>query len=86
GLKENSLICGGHCVTEIANSLGYLVDEEVAKCSEPIEYEKWTAKMLASELDEDVHTLLQTTRITPQLREPRRQRQEPSGLNSSWGD
>ncbi|GJX90267.1 putative ribonuclease H-like domain-containing protein [Tanacetum coccineum] len=37
GLKENSLICGGYYVTKIAQSLGYLVDEEVAKCSEPIE-------------------------------------------------
>ncbi|GJV16343.1 hypothetical protein Tco_1361666 [Tanacetum coccineum] len=47
GLKENSLICGGHYVTEIAKSWGYLLDEEVAKCSEPIECEKWTSKMLA---------------------------------------
>ncbi|GKF17778.1 hypothetical protein Tco_0062696, partial [Tanacetum coccineum] len=31
GLKENSLICRGHYVTKIAKSLGYLVDEEVAK-------------------------------------------------------
>nr|GEY11311.1 reverse transcriptase domain-containing protein [Tanacetum cinerariifolium] len=37
GLKENSLICVGHYVTKIAQSLRYLVDEEVAKCSEPIE-------------------------------------------------
>ncbi|GJY57972.1 hypothetical protein Tco_0457864 [Tanacetum coccineum] len=28
-LKENSLICGGHYVTNIAKSLGYLVNEEV---------------------------------------------------------
>ncbi|GJX03431.1 hypothetical protein Tco_0189347 [Tanacetum coccineum] len=32
GLKENSLICGGHYVTKIAHSLGYLNDEKVAKC------------------------------------------------------
>ncbi|GJT77810.1 hypothetical protein Tco_1044535 [Tanacetum coccineum] len=57
GLKENSLICGGHYVTEIAKSLGYFVDEEVAKCSEPIECEKWTSKMLVSELDEENCTL-----------------------------
>ncbi|GJY19385.1 putative reverse transcriptase domain-containing protein [Tanacetum coccineum] len=37
GLKENSLICGGHYVTKIAHSLGYLNKEEVAKCLEPIE-------------------------------------------------
>ncbi|GKD56256.1 hypothetical protein Tco_1289643 [Tanacetum coccineum] len=37
GLKENSLICVGHYVTKIASLLGYLMDEEVMKCSEPIE-------------------------------------------------
>ncbi|GJZ12913.1 hypothetical protein Tco_0548143 [Tanacetum coccineum] len=58
GLKENSLFCGGYYVTKIAQSLGYLMDEEVATCSEPIECEKWTTKMLASELDEDAHTFL----------------------------
>ncbi|GJV84398.1 hypothetical protein Tco_1524296 [Tanacetum coccineum] len=42
--------------------------------------------MLESELDEDIHTLLQTTGVAPQLRKARRQRQEPTGLNSSWGD
>nr|GFA27261.1 hypothetical protein [Tanacetum cinerariifolium] len=36
GLKENSLICGGY-VTKIAASLGYLNEDEVAKCSNPIE-------------------------------------------------
>nr|GFB83684.1 hypothetical protein [Tanacetum cinerariifolium] len=40
GLKENSLICGGYYVTKIAQLLGYLVDEEVAKYLEPIECEK----------------------------------------------
>ncbi|GKB27991.1 putative ribonuclease H-like domain-containing protein [Tanacetum coccineum] len=28
GLKENSLVCGGHYVTKIAHSLGYLNEEE----------------------------------------------------------
>ncbi|GJX85794.1 hypothetical protein Tco_0336568, partial [Tanacetum coccineum] len=63
GLKENSLICRGHYVTKIAQSLGCLMDEEVAKCLEPIDCEKWTTKMLAIELDEDFHTLLQTTQV-----------------------
>ncbi|GKB08104.1 hypothetical protein Tco_0836388 [Tanacetum coccineum] len=45
GLKENSLICGGYYVTKIAHSLWYLNEEEVAKCSEPIEYEIWTAEI-----------------------------------------
>ncbi|GJZ65839.1 hypothetical protein Tco_0622535 [Tanacetum coccineum] len=31
--NENSLIYGGHYVTKIAHSLGYLNEEEVAKCS-----------------------------------------------------
>ncbi|GKB73965.1 hypothetical protein Tco_0935377 [Tanacetum coccineum] len=86
GLKENSLICGGHYVTKIAQSLGCLVDKEVAKCSEPIDCEKWTTKMLTIELDEDFHTLFQTIQVAPQPRGARRQRQEPTGLNSSWGD
>ncbi|GJW72138.1 putative reverse transcriptase domain-containing protein [Tanacetum coccineum] len=58
GLKENSLIFGGHYVTKIAKSLGYLVNEELTKCSEPIECENWTEKMLASELNLDNYTFL----------------------------
>ncbi|GKA12212.1 hypothetical protein Tco_0691758 [Tanacetum coccineum] len=50
----------GHYVTKIAHSLWYLNEEEVAKCSEPIEYEIWTAEMLANELDEGIHSLIQT--------------------------
>ncbi|GKE45093.1 hypothetical protein Tco_1472377, partial [Tanacetum coccineum] len=65
---------------------GYLVNKEVGKCSEPIECEKWTTKMLASELDLDNHTLLGSTLLPPPPRVAREQRQEPSGLNSSWGD
>ncbi|GJR89105.1 hypothetical protein Tco_0213116 [Tanacetum coccineum] len=57
GLKENSLICGGHYVIKIAKSLGYLVNGEVEKCSKPIEFEKWTTKMLGNELDLDNQTL-----------------------------
>ncbi|GJT00094.1 ribonuclease H-like domain-containing protein [Tanacetum coccineum] len=86
GLKENSLICGGHYVTKIAHSLEYLNEEEVAKCSEPIEYETWTAKMLANELDEATHSLMQTEQVAPQAGQARRQRNEPRGLDSSWGD
>ncbi|GKB90640.1 ribonuclease H-like domain-containing protein, partial [Tanacetum coccineum] len=86
GLKENSLICGGHYVTKITKSLGYLADEEVAKCSESIECEKYTSKMLVSELDEENCTLLQSTQVPSLPRGARKQRHEPSGLNSSWGD
>ncbi|GJX29908.1 hypothetical protein Tco_0237987 [Tanacetum coccineum] len=82
GLKENSLICGGHYVTKIAHSLGYLNKEEVAKCSEPIEYETWTFKMLANELDEGTHTLMQTEQETPQPGQAIRERQELRGLDS----
>ncbi|GJU38910.1 hypothetical protein Tco_1191867 [Tanacetum coccineum] len=64
GLKENSLICGGHYVTKISKSLGYLVDEEIVKCSEPIECEKWTEKMLAGELDLENYTLLGSTLLS----------------------
>ncbi|GKF13319.1 hypothetical protein Tco_0054781 [Tanacetum coccineum] len=53
-------------MTKIAHSLGYLNEDEVAKCSEPIEYETWTIKMLANELDEGTHTLMQTEQEAPQ--------------------
>ncbi|GJX90234.1 hypothetical protein Tco_0343560 [Tanacetum coccineum] len=50
GLKENSLICRGHYVTKITKSLGYLVNEEVKKCSKSIKCEKLTTYMLASSM------------------------------------
>ena len=82
GLKEGSSICGGHYVTKIAEGLGFLVEDEVEKCSDPIECEKWSEKSLASELDKATGKLLALTEL------PRQEegRQEPSGLNSSWGD
>nr|GEV46015.1 hypothetical protein [Tanacetum cinerariifolium] len=86
GIKENSDICRGHYVTMIARSLGYYVDEELDKCSELIECEKWTAKMFAKELDLDNYTLLRSGLLPQPPRLTREQRQEPSGLNSSWGD
>nr|GEU54658.1 ribonuclease H-like domain-containing protein [Tanacetum cinerariifolium] len=86
GLKENSLIYGGHYATKIAKSLGYLVNKEVGKCSEPIECGKWTTKMLENEFDMENYMLLRPTLSPPPTREERDQRQEPSGLNSSWGD
>nr|GEZ16769.1 hypothetical protein [Tanacetum cinerariifolium] len=64
----------------------YLCKYDPEKCSEPIECEKWTSKMLASELDEDIHTLLQATRAAPEPKEAIRHIQERTGLNSSWGD
>nr|GFA55887.1 hypothetical protein [Tanacetum cinerariifolium] len=85
GLKENSLICGGY-VTKIAASLGYLNEDEVAKCSNPIESKTWAAKMFENKLDEGTNTLLQTKHIAPQPSQTGRQRQEPKGLDSSWGD
>ncbi|GKF30503.1 hypothetical protein Tco_0100301, partial [Tanacetum coccineum] len=44
-LKENSLICGGRYETKIAHLLGYLNDEEVAKCSEPIKCETFIVSL-----------------------------------------
>ncbi|GKE31582.1 hypothetical protein Tco_1450904 [Tanacetum coccineum] len=85
-LKENILIYGGHYVTKIAHSLGYLNEKEVAKCSEPIECETWTVKMLENELDEGNHTLMQTEQEAPVHGQARWERQEPRGLDSSWGD
>ncbi|GJY95254.1 hypothetical protein Tco_0511615 [Tanacetum coccineum] len=45
GIKEYSDICRGHYVTKIERALGYYVEREVAKCSEPIEYEEWKDKL-----------------------------------------
>ncbi|GKC87648.1 hypothetical protein Tco_1148297, partial [Tanacetum coccineum] len=63
GIEESSVICAGHCVTKIASSLGYCVDDEIKKCSEPIDCEYWTTKMLAEELDEKNQCLLKETGI-----------------------
>ncbi|GJY87427.1 hypothetical protein Tco_0502055 [Tanacetum coccineum] len=76
----------GHYVTKIAKSLRYLMNREVEKCSEPIECEKLTTKMLANELDLDNQTLLRSTLLPHPPRVASEQRQEPSGLNLSWGD
>ncbi|GKF40637.1 hypothetical protein Tco_0123979, partial [Tanacetum coccineum] len=77
GTKENSAICVGHYVTKIASYLGYCMDDEIKKCSEPIDYEYWTSKMLADELDEE-NTQAAEGRSGP--------RQEHRGLNTSWRD
>nr|GEX17064.1 hypothetical protein [Tanacetum cinerariifolium] len=37
GTKENSVICAGYYVTRIASFLGYCVDDEIKKCSKPID-------------------------------------------------
>ncbi|GJS93974.1 hypothetical protein Tco_0800942 [Tanacetum coccineum] len=61
--KENSVICAGHYVTKIASYLGYCMDDEIKKFSEPIDYEYWTSKMLADELDEENTCLKKETGI-----------------------
>ncbi|GKA42218.1 hypothetical protein Tco_0734878 [Tanacetum coccineum] len=63
GLKESSLICRGHYVIKIAKSLGYFMDDEIEKCSEPIECQKWKTNMLARELDLDEYKLLGSTEL-----------------------
>ncbi|GJV91767.1 putative reverse transcriptase domain-containing protein [Tanacetum coccineum] len=63
---------------------GYLMNEKVEKCSEPIECEKLTTKMFASELDVVNQTLLRSTLSPQPTRVAREQRQERSGLNSSY--
>nr|GEX15015.1 hypothetical protein [Tanacetum cinerariifolium] len=80
GLKENNLIYRVHYVTKIEKSLGYLMNEEVEKCLELIEYEKWTTKMLAYELDLENYTLLRPTLSPLRTKEEREreQRKEPS--------
>nr|GEV53668.1 hypothetical protein [Tanacetum cinerariifolium] len=86
GTKENSVICVGHYVTKIASTLGYCVDDEIKKCSEPIDCEYWTTKMLAEELDEKNQCLLKETGIPTQAGiGSSEQRQEPRGSKYvSW--
>ncbi|GKD09410.1 hypothetical protein Tco_1189095 [Tanacetum coccineum] len=67
GTKESSVIYVGHYVTKIASSLRYCVDDEIKKCSEPIDCEYWTTKMLAKELDEKNQCLLKEIRIPTQV-------------------
>ncbi|GJY62711.1 hypothetical protein Tco_0464171 [Tanacetum coccineum] len=85
--KENSVICAGHNVTKIACFLGYCVDDEIKKCSEPIDCEYWISKMLADELDVENTCLKKETEMPTQAEEGSSEpRQEHGGLNSSWGD
>nr|GEU93483.1 reverse transcriptase domain-containing protein [Tanacetum cinerariifolium] len=85
--KENSVICVGQYVTKIAYFLGYFVDDEIKKCSEPIDCEYWTSKMLTDELDVENTRLKKETEMPTQSEEGSREsRQDHGGLNSSWGD
>nr|GEV59652.1 hypothetical protein [Tanacetum cinerariifolium] len=80
GTKESSVICASHYVTNIASSSGYCVDDEIKKCSEPIDCEYWTTKMLAEKLDEKNQCLLKETEIPTQAGiGSNEQRQEPRG-------
>ncbi|GJY00419.1 hypothetical protein Tco_0357437 [Tanacetum coccineum] len=87
GTKENSVICVGHYVTKIACFLGYFMDEEIKKCSKPIDCEYWISKMLADELDVENTCLKKETEMPNQAEKGSSEpRQEHRGLNSSWGD
>ncbi|GJS29428.1 reverse transcriptase [Tanacetum coccineum] len=66
---KNSVICARHYVTKIASFLGYCVDDEIKKCSDPIDCEYWTSKMLADELDEENRCLKKETGIPNQAAE-----------------
>ncbi|GJT06139.1 hypothetical protein Tco_0840601 [Tanacetum coccineum] len=85
-MKERSEIYGGHYVTKITKSLGYYVDEELDKYSDPIESEEWKLKMFAKELDRANLRLRRPVLIQQPPRVGNEQRNEPSGLDSSWGD
>ncbi|GKD47886.1 hypothetical protein Tco_1276862 [Tanacetum coccineum] len=84
--KENSVICAGHYVTKIASFLGYYMDEEINKCSEPIDCDYWTSKMLAYELDLENTCLKKENEMPTQAEKGGSElRQGHGGLNSSWG-
>nr|GEU75806.1 ribonuclease H-like domain-containing protein [Tanacetum cinerariifolium] len=55
-------------------------------CGDLIESKTWAAKMFENELDEGTNTLLQIKHIATQPSQTGRQKQEPRGLDSSWGD
>ncbi|GKE88606.1 hypothetical protein Tco_1566081, partial [Tanacetum coccineum] len=45
GTKENSVICGIHYVTKITCFLGFCVDDEIKKCSEPIDSKEGSSEL-----------------------------------------
>nr|GEX11143.1 hypothetical protein [Tanacetum cinerariifolium] len=78
---ESSVICAGHYVTKIATYLEYYMDDEIKKCSEPIDCEYWKMKMSVEELDEKNLCLLKETGIPTQAGiGSSEQRQEPRGI------
>ncbi|GJZ42725.1 hypothetical protein Tco_0589980 [Tanacetum coccineum] len=82
GTKENSVICAGHYVTKIACFLGYYVDCQIKKCSEPIDCEYWISKMLADELDVENTCLKKETETPTHAQEGS---SEPSNQGGSYG-
>nr|GEU39363.1 hypothetical protein [Tanacetum cinerariifolium] len=82
--KENNVICVGYYVTKIACFLGYYVDDEIKKCSELIECEYRTLKMLADELDVENTCLKKESEMPTQAEEESKEpNQDHGGLNSS---
>nr|GEW99754.1 hypothetical protein [Tanacetum cinerariifolium] len=73
-------VAWSHYVTRFASFLGYCMDDEIKKCSVPIDYKYWTSRMLADELDEENTCLKKEARIPIQAVEgSTRQRQEHEG-------
>lgn len=94
GIKERSDICGGHYVAILARNLGYFVDEELAKCSEPIESETWDDKGFGKALNRRTRVLGEWTE--PNIEVPQQQPPQqhmggiyghaPGSFDSGWGD
>ncbi|GKD51709.1 hypothetical protein Tco_1280685 [Tanacetum coccineum] len=62
-------------------------ENSIKKCSEPIDREYWTSKMLADELDEENTCLKKETGIPTQAAVGSSgPRKEHRGLNTIWGD
>ncbi|GJZ97434.1 hypothetical protein Tco_0669887 [Tanacetum coccineum] len=85
-IRRFSDICGGHYVTKLVRSLGYLVNGEINKCSKPIECKEWTTKNFTREFDMENMSLKQPVLLREPIQVGNEQRDEPSGLNSIWGD
>ena len=96
GIKDRSDVCGGHYVTALARNLGYFEDDELAKCSEPLESETWDAKGFGKALNKRARSLGEWTE--PEVDMPQQQQQQPpqqtegiygyapGSFDSGWGN
>ncbi|GJR06475.1 hypothetical protein Tco_0529459 [Tanacetum coccineum] len=86
GITEISEIYGGHFVTKIARRLRFYNQRALAKCSKSIKSESWDDRMFGKALDRRAKKLSLITLLEGPPQASNVPREEPSVLNSSWGD